>query len=33
MQTPKWFPNMSDTQYLAYVLACSYLDIKPQPQH
>jgi hypothetical protein len=33
METPKWSSNMSDAEYLAYVLACSYLDIKPHPRH
>ena len=33
MQTPQWHPDMTDAQYLAYVLACVYLDIKPQPQY
>ena len=33
MQTPKWTPNMSDAQYLAYAMACIYLDIKPLPQY
>ena len=33
MQTPKWFPNMTDAQYMGYVMACIYLDIKPKPQY
>jgi hypothetical protein len=33
METPKWYSNMSDAEYLAYVLACSYLGITPHPRY
>ena len=33
METPKWFSGMSDAQYLAYVLACKYLDITPHSRY
>ena len=33
MQTPKWRPNMSNIDYLAYVMACNYFGIQPKPQY
>lgn len=33
MKYPEWKPNMTDAQYLAYVLGCAYLGIKPKPRY
>ena len=32
MKTPKWKPNMTNIDYLCYVMACKYLNIEPKPQ-
>ena len=32
METPKWKPNMTDIEYLSYVMACNYLGIEPKPR-